>query len=353
LQPSTVTLIIRELLADRWVRIGARDNTPLGRKPTSLHLNGGRAAFLGIDLRPTETKIAIANLNMRFVAQETMLTSGRFEEFMGDLCERVCGLIKSHPRLPFVGIGLALPGRVELPSEKLVFAPNLGWSAVDLKAPLEKATGLPVELDNAANALALAEIWSGNQSEHVQNLLVVTISEGIGVGMVLNGKLFRGNFGLAGEFGHVRIMDDGPLCNCGNRGCLEACASNTAAVRYFNDLVLRSGSKHLASLNFPSILRLARIGETFACEALDRMARFLGLGIAMLVTGLAPDVVVLVGDLTSAWDRIGPIINETVQNHCATKSPTQIVPTDPRTQPRLRAAIVLALQKYLSTEKST
>ncbi len=107
---------------------------------------------------------------------------------------------------------MSLPGRIDMSSQKLVFAPNLGWTDVDLKTPLEKATGLPVELENAANACALAEVWFGRYTEGMHNLVALTVSEGIGGGLILNGQIVRGPTGAAGEFGHVTIVEQGLEC---------------------------------------------------------------------------------------------------------------------------------------------
>ena len=346
LQRSTVSAITGELIAERWVTMGARGNLLRGRRPTFLHLNGDRAAILAVDIRPVETTIAVADLSLRLLSQETMPTNENPEQFIKELCRRISHVIKSHPRGAFESIGVALPGRVDSISGKLTFAPNLPWKSVDLKTPLEQATGLFVELENAANACALAELWSGHYPEQVCNLIAITISEGIGVGMILNGQLVRGAGGLAGEFGHVTIQEGGPLCNCGNYGCLEVCGSNSAAVRYFMELSAPGNENKSGPHGFNSIRRLAEQGNAHAGEALDRMAHALGIGVAMLVTGLSPDVIVLVGEVTSAWKRISPIINETVKRRAVFQLCTRILPTDPRTQPRLRGAVVLVLQKH-------
>lgn len=271
--------------------------------------------------------------------------------FVGELCQQVCRSIVSHPQLTFEGIGLVLPGRVDLATGRLVYAPNLRWEPVDLKTPLEQATGLPVEQDNAANACALAELWSGRHSEQVHNLIAVTVSEGIGVGMIINGQLFRGSAGFAGEFGHVTVLETGPRWNCGNRGCLETYASNSAAVRYFRELTSTKHERASDTPDFDLILRLSEKGDAYAGRALERMAQFLGVGIAMLVTGLDPDMVRLVGEVTSAWQRVGPIIDAVVKRHSITKLSTRILPTDARLQPRLRGAVALALHKYFFTPR--
>src|SRR5579871_2899637 len=262
LQRSTVSAITEELIAQRWVTEGAVGHLPRGRRPTFLHLNGERAGIIGINVRPLRTSIALAGLDTRFIAQQAMATGEDEQAFIEELTERVLNLMRSHPELAYEGIGIALPGRVDEQSNKLVFAPNLKWDSFDLKTPLERATHLPVELENAANACALAELWSGRHGESVSNLVSVTISEGIGVGMILNGQLIRGSSGMAGEFGHVAVQELGPVCKCGNRGCWEVCGSNSAAVRYYLEAMSKGQKKAVVPPSFEDILRLAEQGDT-------------------------------------------------------------------------------------------
>jgi len=202
-----------------------------------------RAGIIGINIRPLRTTIALADLDTRFIAQEAMATGDDESAFIDELTQRVIRLMKSHPELAYEGIGMALPGRIDAVSNKLVFAPNLKWNALDIKTPLERATKLPVEMENAANACALAELWSGRHGESIRNLVAVTISEGIGVGMILSGQLVRGSNGMAGEFGHVSVQELGPICKCGNRGCWEVCGSNSAAIRYYLEATSKGQKK--------------------------------------------------------------------------------------------------------------
>ena len=346
LQRSTVSAITEELIGDRWVTTGAFGDLPRGRKPMFLHLNGNRAGVIGIDIRPAATTIALANLEMRFLSQESLPTGSQAGQFIAELCRRVRRLMDSCAGVSVEGIGVALPGRVDLPSNRLCFAPNMGWGPVDFKAPLEAATGVPVELENAANACALAEIWSGIQLENVRNLVAVTVAEGIGVGMILNRQLVRGSTGLAGEFGHVTIEEDGPLCKCGNRGCLEVCASNTAAVRYFTEAARKEGAELTTQPDFEFVLRRAEAGDAMARGALSRMARSLGMGIAMLVAGLAPDVIVVIGEVTRAWKQLEPVIHKVVSQRLPTKAATRVLPAATGAELRLRGALALVLQKH-------
>ncbi len=350
LQRSTVSAIAEELIADRWIYEGAVSDLPRGRKPTFLQINGQRAGIFGVNVRPHVTNMALANLDGRFLVQETMVTPASQEEFVAQVSGHIRELMSQHPEMHYEGVGVSLPGRIDLSSQKFVFAPNLGWKRDDLKQQLELATGLTVELENEANACALSEFWFGCKTEGVRNLIAVAVSEGIGIGMVLNGQLVRGPSGLAGEFGHISIVNDGPVCTCGNRGCWEVYASNSAAMRYYQESVCirRNGSalRTPASVSdFDELLKLAEHGNPRAGEAIDQMARYLGEGLAMLVTGLAPDLIVLVGEVTRVWERIEPIINEVIQQRSFTHAATRVIASGPAPLPRLRGIIALVLQK--------
>ena len=189
-----------------------------------------------------------------------------------------------------------------------MLAPNLGWRDVDLKTPVESAIGIPVEMENAANACALAEASFGEHGG-VRDLIAVTVSEGIGTGIISDGRLIRGAAGMAGEFGHVCLDERGPVCKCGQRGCWEVFASNSAAVAYYvraaRGRSRSPGKKPAPRPSFEDLLVLAQQGDCRAVEALERMARYLGDGIAMLATGLAPSRILVVGEVTRAWERVG------------------------------------------------
>jgi predicted NBD/HSP70 family sugar kinase len=344
-QRSTVSVITGQLIETGWLKTGALGQLPRGRKPTNLHLNENRAGIFGIDIRIQKTRYALANLEGRFLVNESMPTPATPTEFVDQIGGRIRALIKDYPQLSYEGIGVSLPGRVDLSSQQFVFAPNLHWSAVDLKGLLEQETGLSVELENAANACALSEYWFGRQIEGIRDLFAVTVSEGIGVGMILNGQLVRGISGLAGEFGHVSLSDNGPLCACGNTGCWEAFASNSAALRYYAELQPH-GRKTSRSVTFEDILKLAEQGDLKALAALEKMAEYLGRGIAMLNTGLAPEAIVVVGEVTRAWDLVGPIINKVVKQRSSTRASARIMTSGQVEQPRLRGIIALVLQKY-------
>ncbi len=333
LQRSTVSAIVEQLIDSKWVEEGAAARAPRGRRPTSLRLND-RRAILGIDIRPGNTTIAVSDVNARFMAIEAIPTAKDAEAGLAQIADCVRSALKAHAGLAWEGVGVSLPGRWSAESGRLAFAPNLAWKDADIRTPIAKAAGLDVELENAANACALAEVWFGGREDDV---VVVTVSEGIGTGIFANRQLVRGMGGMAGEFGHVSLDPSGRLCRCGNRGCWEVFGSNTAALRYYAAEGGRAGS-------FGELLSLACAGDRRACRALDRMAGWLGRGAALLCAGLAPASLIFVGEVTRAWSRVGPIIENQVSS--ALPARTRISAAGDGAMMRLRGAVALVLQKH-------
>lgn len=338
LQRSTISLIVEELVQEHWVLAGPTGRLPRGRRPTFLRLNDDRV-IIGIDIRPTQITVALADVNGRFTSQEVIATPGDPETAVDALIQRIQLIAGSCRGKKIEGIGISLPGRSS--SGRLVFAPNLKWGDFDIRSPIVKATGLEVELENAANACVLAAVWF-DRTESCRDLVVVTVSEGIGAGILTNGQLARGFNNMAGEFGHVPLDPDGPPCGCGSRGCWEVFGSNRAALRYYHE-----SSSHPEGLSFQDLLSLADQGDARAVTALDTMAHYLGRGMRMIVAGLAPERIVVVGDLTRSWNRFGPVIESEVQAQvlpggCAPR----LIPADEDGMARLRGTVALVLQKH-------
>lgn len=344
LQRSTVSLITEQLIDESWVVYGPMGRLPRGRRPTYLRLNDKRAILVA-DIRPAQTTVALADVNGRFLSQIAFPTPAEPATGAQSICARIRELMKSHPKLVYEGIGISLPGRFEPETKRIIFAPNLKWKQFDLKGTIEKAIGVRVEMENAANACALAEIWFGH--EHVRDMVVVTVSEGIGTGIFLNGQLMRGSHGMAGEFGHVSVDPAGPKCTCGGNGCWEVFASNRAALRYYHD-----SSPADDDFSFPDLLARANMSDTRAVAALEKMAHALGRGMRMLVAGLAPEEIVVVGECTTQWQRIGPIIENELAAGVLFGKPPRIRPAEGN-MARLRGSVALVLQNHFGASAAT
>ncbi len=339
MQRSTISLIVEQLIGENWVLTGPTVRLPRGRRPTFLRLNDERV-MIGVDVRPAQITAAVADANGRFISQEVIATTPDAEFTLGRLIEAVQRIIASCRGRKIEGIGVSVPGRYIPGTNRLVFAPNLGWRDVDIRTPLMKATGLEVEIENAATACALAAVWFDHM-EQVRNLVVVTVSEGVGTGILLNGQIVRGVNGMAGEFGHVPLDPQGPLCQCGRRGCWEVFASNRAALRYYGE----SGSQP-AGFSFLDLLSLADQGDRRAEEALAKMACYLGRGMRMLVAGFAPERIVVVGDLTRSWKRFEAVIApEILAQVLPGGVAPQLIPAREGGVARLRGTVALVLEK--------
>jgi glucokinase len=216
-------------------------------------------------------------------------------------------------RHPIEAVGVGAAGYIDKSRAVVLFAANLAWRDLDLKSDLEDKLGLPVVVENDANAAAWGEFQYG-AGHDVDDLLLVTVGTGVGGGVVLDGSLYRGAFGVGAEIGHMRVVPDGLLCGCGNRGCFEMYASGSALVRE-SRAAARSGSRLAADLvaraggdpdaiTGPLVTEAAGDGDAFAVEQLASLGHWLGEGIASLTAVLDPAVVVIGGGVSAAGDLL-------------------------------------------------
>ena len=232
----------------------------------------------------------------------------------GDIEDAIVGLVgelRSRHDITAVGVGAA--GYVDRNRSTVLFAPNLAWRDVDLRAELEERVDLPFVVENDANCAAWGEFRFG-AGEDVEDLLLVTVGTGIGGGIVLDGRLHRGAFGVAAEIGHLRLVPGGHLCGCGNRGCFEVYGSGSALVRetraavaagsaMTRPLLDRAGGV-VEAIDGPLISAAAADGDPFAVECLAELGRWLGEGIASLAAVLDPAVAVIGGGVSAAGELL-------------------------------------------------
>jgi len=287
--------------------------------------------------------VAVADLGGHIVAQSVVNSErgkpsddGKAE--IATIASVIRKMIATHSDRSFDGIGISLPGRAD-ERQQLIFAPNLNWRTTDIKAKIARATGLRVEMDNVANACALSEVWFGD-TDGSRDLVVVNVSEGIGTGIFANGKLLRGEGGMAGEFGHVEMVVNGPLCACGNHGCWETVASNRAALRYYHELDGSKAPERNGKLTFEALLKLAQTDDARAVQAIEKMSRFLGRGMRMIASALSPREIVVVGDITQAWHIFGPAVENEFRKNSVARS-TVLRPAYDAKAARLRSAVAL------------
>jgi predicted NBD/HSP70 family sugar kinase len=339
LQRSTVSLIVEDLIKERWILEGSTGRPPRGRRPTFLELNHQRAV-IALDIHPSQTTVAVTDLGGKIVAQNVVELPEDPKKAIQPIIAAIRKLMAAHSDKSFDGIGISLPGRADPLRDEPIFAPNLKWPISSIKSRIQKATGLRVEMDNVANACALSEVWFGD-SDGLHDLVVVNVSEGIGTGIFANGQLLRGANGMAGEFGHVQMEMNGPRCGCGGRGCWETVSSNRAGLRYYEEM---SGAG--APANFAALVKMAQSHDVHAIKALEKMSSFLGRGLRMVANALAPSEIVVVGDITAAWYLFGPIVEAELKQNALSKAP-RLRPAFEGNTARLRSAVALVMNGSL------
>jgi N-acetylglucosamine repressor len=307
---GAVSLIVNDLLKDGVVFEGAVGETVRGRRPTFLYIDSRRRSVVAVDIRASQTFLMLADLLGKPLAGVTGFATIRDpKELVSVLARRIRLLLEDHRgAAECEGLGVVVPGMVEHSSMRVLHAPTLGWRNVDLRDALQEATGLPVQIENSGRACALAQLWAMHRDPAAAgDLAFVTVSDGLGVGVIVHGELLRGRHNVAGEFGHVPLPGDGPRCSCGLNGCWEAYVSNRATLaRYFgrpmeSDSPLPDEQRHFT---IEDLIARARAGDVKAMGALTATGRYLGLGLASVVNVLDPARVYIGGEITAAWDLI-------------------------------------------------
>jgi predicted NBD/HSP70 family sugar kinase len=347
LRPGTISSIVNRLIRKGVIFEGAEGPSSGGRKPTYLNINAENAYVLAIDIGVRDTAYAVSDFNGRILKQKNIITEGDPGEFIDRLADNIQKLIHSdYGHVNFAGVGVSIPGLVKRETGEVAVSPNLGWRDLPLRAILESKLGLPVYVENDANAAAFSELWYGPLDEiKVKTLLYILVVDGLGCGLIINGELHVGSKVGMGGFGHMCIEPNGELCSCGRKGCWETLASESATVaRYHRLMSNRDGS---ITTSITDIISQANRGDEKALAALTATAEYLGEGIASLAHGLSPETIVIGGDIAAAWNILGPIIHERLKSQYIIPEVARIDIRPASVQrPSLFGAIPIALQNY-------
>ncbi|HEX6042916.1 MAG TPA: ROK family transcriptional regulator [Pyrinomonadaceae bacterium] len=341
LQRSTVSLIVEELRIDGLIEELSGESTG-GRPPILLSLRTADAVAIGVDVGTTRTIVATSDLAGRVLQQEQFETSPDADKTTKSIIEISRKLLKQNNGT-IEGIGISLPGLVGAGGSEL-FVPTFNWRNLPLAEELNAATGLPVTIENDANAAAHAELWFGRpEIRQVRDFILVLVEGGVGTGIVFDGQVYRGENGAAGEFGHMTIGQGAPVaCASGSRECWEAFASERSALaRYVNLANVTNGS---ADITFGELIDLALREDGPARTALKQTAYYLGIGIANLIRGLAPEAVIVGGPIVRSWPIISEDIKTTVEaTICRGLPSTRIIASTLGPEPTLMGALSLVL----------
>jgi predicted NBD/HSP70 family sugar kinase len=329
LSRTTVSSIVDELLADNLLFEGKTvEAAPTGgRRATLLHFNADAGYGIGVDLGRSHLTLLLTNLAGQIIARR----SGPFDASLGpEIClqQVIADLMDFTAEHhigwhQIIGVGLGIPGPMDAASRMLVRPPRMpGWDQFDIRAVMERACKVPIYLDNAANMGARGESQYG-AARNVEFMAYVKVATGIGCGLIMNGDIYRGAGGTAGELGHVTIDDNGPLCDCGNRGCLEvvagAAAVTMAAARdvYPDSSGAGEGNdRHDGPLDVADVVLAALAGDKVAQEAIERAGYHIGIALAGLVNIFNPSLILLDGSMA----RAGEFLLEPIRQGIARRS---------------------------------
>ncbi|CAL9311117.1 MULTISPECIES: ROK family transcriptional regulator [unclassified Streptomyces] len=319
LSAATVSNIVRELKDSGTVEV-----TPTsagGRRARSVSLSGDAGIVIGVDFGHTHLRVAVGNLAHQVLAEESEpldvdASSAEGFDRAEQLVKRLIAATGIGPD-KVIGVGLGVPGPIDVSSGTLGSTSILpGWSGINPSQELSARLGVPVYVDNDANLGALGEmVWGAGRG--VRDLAYIKVASGVGAGLVIDGQIYRGPGGTAGEIGHITLDESGPVCRCGNRGCLET----FAAARYVLPLLQPS---HGPDLTMERVVQLAREGDPGCRRVVADVGRHVGSGVANLCNLLNPSRVVLGGDLAEAGELVLAPIRDSVSRYAIPSAARQL-----------------------------
>ena len=298
LSATTVSTFIRELEKEKKIKSCGIAESTGGRRSILYDLNPDFRYILGIDLEVDRLIGVVLDFKgkikgtkeISFTSKDEWKVIPLLKTFIYDLFEE-----NDLPIKKFGGLGIGVPGVVNSDTGVIEFAPNLGWKNVNIPSLL--GIGKPVFIENEANAGALGEAVFG-VAKNVSHLVFISVGMGIGCGLIINNKLYSGSLYHAGEFGHMIVNPDGLPCQCGNKGCWEVYASNNAAIRMYKE-------KSNRKVTFQEILAEFTKDHSFqTVEVVQSITKYLGIGIANIINGLNPEMVVVGGEITVIKDLV-------------------------------------------------
>ncbi|MFC5530388.1 ROK family protein [Cohnella yongneupensis] len=304
LNKATVSSLVQDLIDGSLVKETGHGESSGGRKPVMLEFIASAGHAVGIDLGVNYIRGVLMDLKGGVVTELTSSLRHTEPEFVvKELCEMIDRLIATAPSCPYgiVGIGVGVPGLVD-ETGSVLFAPNLKWRDVPLERQLQERYGLPITIDNEANAGAIGEQKYG-AGRLISNIVYVSVGIGIGTGLILHKQLYKGASGFSGEMGHLSVEAHGKPCSCGNRGCWEMYASEQS---------LLAQAAKLGYEDLDQLLAAAKQGNEDVLGLFKGIGEYLGIGIANIVNVFNPDAVIIGNRMSQAREWVEGELRQTV-----------------------------------------
>lgn len=361
LTPPTVSNIVKELIQTQFVIETTQGVSKGGRKPTLLEINADHFYIIGVDVGTFQMNFVVTNLfgDLKDTTQKTIPSYPSQEDILATMKKGIRELLTSGKSAPekFLGIGIGMHGIVDPVEGVSSFAPSFQLYDIPIKAELEKEFDMIVKVENDAKTMTLGEYWFGNGND-ADNMVGVNVGNGIGAGMMINGKLFHGENNIAGEIGHITIDLSGPKCPCGNYGCLQTLAAGPAiAERARKELKAGKPSKirelvdhDIEKVDGRIVYEAASAGDEFSIELLNQTGRYLGIGLTNLIHTLNPKRIIIGGGVSKAGDYLMDGIKETIHTRGLTNKAkeTHIVLSKLGEHASAIGACVLILEEFFS-----
>jgi predicted NBD/HSP70 family sugar kinase len=309
LSKASVTGITAELIQEGLIIEKQSGKYEGGRRPRLLGLNPEGAYVVGVNLSIMEISVVLMNLEADIIATANHPLEDRHHS-VDEITElmvktvQTCMWEGNFARDRISGLGIGVPGPVYNSTGIIRFLPNYGWENVNLRDRVQSRLGLPCFIDNSSNTLAAAERWFG-EGKGIDNFLVITLLNGVGLGIVINGHIYRGAEGIAGEFGHTIIVPDGPPCRCGKRGCVESFAGMISLLRDAKEAAARKKwQPNVPEITFDTLVEELERDNPVIIAIFNRAGAILGHGVSHLVSLFNPSRIIVTGTSVRAGQHL-------------------------------------------------
>ena len=364
LTPPTVSSLVSELIEKNLIaEEQSTSATSGGRKPILLRINYSAYYIIGVYAAAEVLRVILTTMDGKIVTDfsEDITKLPSKSEFMKMIIEAIHYVLQNKliEKDLILGIGIAMHGLVDTEQGLAIFSPHLHLENVPLKECIEKEFNIPVIVENDVRALAIAESWFG-QGQGVSDFICLSVGRGIGSGIFISNEIYRSSFYTAGEIGHTILDVNGPLCQCGNNGCLEAYASETAILNKateelnnHNDTILKEWLKDSGNeLSLNMIYKAAEEGDPFAILLLEQAGQSLGLAAANMINILKPSKLIVEGSIFEVGDFVLSQLKKRIEKYTFKSSheDIKVVCSELGKTGMVLGAVTLVLRKLFKTE---